>query len=192
LGINSMRFWDIYYEYHSKVRKFSISFVKDEWIADDITQDTFEKVQARLDQLKDPAKLSAWIFRIAYNLCQDHFRHTQKEIKNGRILAGQVQIQDVLPPDKKFEVHQMSQCVQDKARLLPESLRSVLTMYEVMGLRQKEIAEILEISPGNVKTRLHRARRKLKDILEKECRFEKDERNVLVCEPASRRTSPLE
>jgi len=187
-----MNFWDIYYEYHPRVRKFAISFVKDEWVADDITQDTFEKVQARLDQLKDPAKLSAWIFRIAYNRCQDHFRNAQKEKKNGRTLAGQVQIQDVLPLDKKLELHQMSQCVQDKVRLLPESLRSVLTMYEVMGFRQKEIAEILDITPGNVKTRLHRARRKLRDILEKECLFEKDERNVLVCEPASRRTGARE
>jgi len=74
-----MNFWDIYYEYHPRVRKFAISFVKDEWVADDITQDTFEKVQARLSQLKDPAKLSAWIFRIAYNRCQDYFRNAQKE-----------------------------------------------------------------------------------------------------------------
>jgi len=187
-----MKFWDIYYEYHPRVRKFAISFVKDEWVADDITQDTFEKVQARLDQLKDPAKLSAWIFRIAYNRCQDHFRKVQKEMRNGRNLTGLVQIQDVLPLDKKLELHQMSQCVQDKVGLLPESLRSVLTMYEVMGFRQKEIAEILEISPGNVKTRLHRARRKLKEILEKECRFEKDERNVLVCEPVNRKATPQE
>jgi len=181
-----MTFWDIYYEYHPRVRKFAASFVKDEWVADDITQDTFEKVQGHLDQLKDPAKLSSWIFRIAYNLCQDHFRNTQKEIKNGRVLAGQVQIQDIMPLVKKLELREMNQCVQDKVGLLPESLKSVLIMYDVMGFRQKEIAEILTISPGNVKTRLHRARGKLKAILEKECRLEKDERNVLVCEPVGR------
>ncbi len=181
-----MTFWDIYYEYQPRVRKFAISFVKDEWVADDIAQDTFEKVQGNIDQLKDPTKLSAWIFRIAYNLCQDHFRNTQNEIKNGRALAGQVQIQDVMPIDKKLELHQMNQCVQDKVGLLPESLKSVLIMYDVMGFRQKEIAEILAITPGNVKTRLHRARQKLKVILEKECRLEKDERNVLVCEPVGR------
>ena len=178
-----MNFWDIYYAYHEKVRKFSVSFVKNEWVAEDITQDTFEKVQGSLDQLKDPAKLSAWIYRIAYNLCQDYFRQMQKEIRKGRALAAHVQIQSAMPPDRKLEQHQMNQCVQDKVRLLPESLRSVLIMYDVMEFRQKEIAAILEITTGNVKTRLHRARRKLKDILERECRFEKDERNVLICEP---------
>ncbi len=181
-----MEFWDIYYEYHENVRKFAISFVKDEWVADDITQDTFEKVQRNLASLNDPAKISAWIFRIAYNLCQDHFRNTKKELQNGRKLAGQVKIQDVMPPDKKLELHQMNRCVQDKVDRLPENLKSVLIMYDVMGFRHKEIAAILAISPGNVKTRLHRARRKLKGILELECRFEKDERNILVCEPVER------
>jgi RNA polymerase sigma-70 factor (ECF subfamily) len=76
--------------------------------------------------------------------------------------------------------------VQDKVDRLPESLKSVLIMYDVMGFRHKEIAAVLAISPGNVKTRLHRARQKLKGILEKECRLEKDERNVLVCEPVGR------
>ena len=179
-----MEFWDIYYKYNESVRKFAISFVKDKWVADDIVQDTFEKVQGNLASLNDPSKISAWVFRIAYNLCQDHFRNTKKEIRNGRTLAGQVQIQDVLPTDKKLELHQMNRCVQDKVDRLPESLKSVLIMYDVMGFRQKEIAEILAITTGNVKTRLHRARQKLKGILEKECRLEKDERNILVCEPA--------
>ena len=181
-----MKFWDIYYEYHDRVKKFAISFVKDEWVADDITQDTFEKVQGNLGSLNDPAKISAWIYRIAFNLCQDHFRNTKKEIQNGRALVGQVQIQDVLPVDKKLELHQMNRCVQDKIGLLPESLKSVLIMYDVMGFRQKEIADVLAISPGNVKTRLHRARKKLKGILERECRLEKDERNIMVCEPVGR------
>jgi RNA polymerase sigma-70 factor (ECF subfamily) len=181
-----MKFWDIYYEYHESVRKFAVSFVKDEWVADDITQDTFEKVQGNFRQLNDPAKISAWIFRIAYNLCQDHFRNARKEIQNGQRLAGQVQIQDVMPLDKKLELHQMNQCVQDKVDLLPESLKSVLIMYDALGFRQKEIAAVLGISPGNVKARLHRARKKLKIILERECRLEKDERNILVCEPVGR------
>ena len=181
-----MKFWDIYYEYHESVRKFATSFVKDEWVADDITQDTFEKVQGNLANLNDPTKISAWIFRIAYNLCQDHFRNSRKEIQNGRMIVGQVQIQDVLPPDKRLELRQMNRCVQDKVDRLPESLKSVLIMYDVMGFRHKEIADILAISPGNVKTRLHRARKQLKGILETECRLEKDERNILLCEPVGR------
>jgi RNA polymerase sigma-70 factor (ECF subfamily) len=52
-----------------------------------------------------------------------------------------------------------------------------------MEFSHQEIAEILDISIENVKVRLHRARRKLKTILEEECRFEVDERSVFICQP---------
>ena len=79
----------------------------------------------------------------------------------------------------------MSACVQDKIRLLPESYQTVLVLFDLMEFNHQEIAEILDISIENVKVRLHRARRKLKTILEEECRFELDDRNVLICEPVS-------
>jgi RNA polymerase sigma-70 factor (ECF subfamily) len=51
-----------------------------------------------------------------------------------------------------------------------------------MDFSHQEIAEILDISVENVKVRLHRARKKLKTILEENCQFEVDERNVLICD----------
>lgn len=47
----------------------------------------------------------------------------------------------------------------------------------------RETGRVLGISPGNVKVRLHRARKKMKAILEQRCRFDYGERNVMVCEP---------
>jgi RNA polymerase sigma-70 factor (ECF subfamily) len=67
--------------------------------------------------------------------------------------------------------------------LLPESQRTVIELFDVLGFAQKEIAEILDITVENVKVRLHRARKNLKVILEKKCAFERDERDVLVCVP---------
>ena len=79
----------------------------------------------------------------------------------------------------------MGACVQDKIRLLPESYQTVLVLFDMMEFSHQEIAEIMEISVENVKVRLHRARKKLKAVLEKECRFEIDERSVLICDPVS-------
>ena len=79
----------------------------------------------------------------------------------------------------------MGACVQDKIKLLPESYQTVLVLFDLMEFSHQEISEIIDISVDNVKVRLHRARKKLKTILEKECRFEVDERNVLVCDPDS-------
>jgi len=80
----------------------------------------------------------------------------------------------------------MSRCVQDKLSLLPETLRSVIIFADIMDFSRQEIADILGLTLENVKVRLHRARKNLKAILEKECTFEVDERSVLVCEPVDK------
>ena len=68
-------------------------------------------------------------------------------------------------------------------RLLPESFRSVITLFDMAELSHREIADILDTTVENVKVRLHRARKELRALLEKKCTFEVDERNVLTCEP---------
>jgi RNA polymerase sigma-70 factor (ECF subfamily) len=77
----------------------------------------------------------------------------------------------------------MGECVQNQINLLPDSLRTVLVLFDIMEFSHQEIADILGITVRNVKVRLHRARKKLKPILEETCAFERDERNVLVCVP---------
>lgn len=182
-----MDFWDIYYDYYGRVRRFIFALVKDEWVADDLIQETFIKVQKNSNQLRDESKLSSWIFRIAYNLCQDHFRKTSQSSKREQVFSEKKEILSEPLFQKEFEQHQMGECVQDKIRLLPESCQTVLVLFDLMEFSHQEIAEILDVSVESVKVRLHRARKKLKAILEKECRFEVDDRNVLICDPVSRK-----
>jgi RNA polymerase sigma-70 factor, ECF subfamily len=182
-----MEFWDIYDQYYVKVRRFILTLVKDEWVADDLIQETFLKIQNNLKNLKDPSKLSSWIFRIAYNLCQDHFRQSKRSRKEERIDQEEMEdfkealIQKGPDIQKELEQRQMGECVQNQINLLPESLRTVLLLFDIMEFSHQEIADILGITVKNVKVRLHRARKKLKPILEEKCSFERDERNVLVC-----------
>jgi len=184
-----MEYWEIYDQYYVRVRKFILALVKDEWAADDLIQETFLKIQNYLKNLKDPSKLSSWIFRIAYNLCQDHFRRSKRSNKEESI--GQEEREDLseafiqkeLDIQKRLEQQQMGECVQNQVDLLPHSLRTVLILFDIMEFSHQEIANILGITVQNVKVRLHRARGKLKVILEEKCTFETDERNVLVCEP---------
>ena len=84
---------------------------------------------------------------------------------------------------KELEQFQMGACVQEQINLLPESQRIVLILYDLMGFKHAEIADILDITKENAKVRLHRARKGLKAILKEKCTFQLDERNVLVCEP---------
>ena len=132
--------------------------------------------------MRDPEKISSWIFRIAYHLCQDHFRTLKKSSTQEEIHDGLVNLEET-PIQKKLEQEEMSRCVQDKLNLLPETQRSIIIFADIMEFSHQEIADILGLTVENVKVRLHRARKKLKAILEKECTFEVDERSVLVCEP---------
>ena len=156
--------------------------VGNEWIADDLTQDTFLKVRNNLDGLRDPSKIQPWIFRIARNLCLDYFRNqTVRKLDQATRNLTLIAIDPTA--QARMEQHQMSQCVKDKMRLLSDQHCQVLTLSDSLELSGKEIADILEISLSNVKVRIHRARKALREILERDCNFDFDERNVMVCEP---------
>lgn len=180
-----MDFYAIYDEHYQKVRRFILSYVRDEWTADDLTQETFIRIQTGFDAVKDSSKLSAWIFRIAYNLCHDDFRSRKvaasRECELSEATEG---FRDAIV-QKKLEQREMGECVQSVVRLLPDSLRSVIMLFDMGELSHRQIAEVLDTTVENVKVRLHRARKKLKPMLEERCTFELDERSVLVCEPVN-------
>ncbi len=179
-----MHLTEIYDQYYQKVRRFILHMVRNDWVADDLVQETFIRVNNNLPDLRDPAKLQAWIFRIAHNICRDYFREQGKFANQGREeVSGDVLPSGESTSQKKLEQGQMRSCVFGLVNRLPESLRSVLILADVSEFNQKEIAEILGISLENVKIRLHRGRKKLKALLEEHCVFEVDERNVLTCQP---------
>jgi RNA polymerase sigma-70 factor, ECF subfamily len=184
-----MDFFEVYDHHYERVRRYILVTVKDDWVADDLVQETFIRAQKNLDSLRDSSKLSSWLFGIAHNLCMDYFRRSkssgEKELLdvNGLVIPGAVVIQ------KELEQLQMGKCVQDQIDLLPESLRPVIILFDTMGFSHEEIAETLGISVENAKVRLHRARKKLRSILEEKCTFEMDDRNVLTCEPCDKHES---
>jgi RNA polymerase sigma-70 factor (ECF subfamily) len=180
-----MNFLEIHDQFYERVRKFILASVRDESAADDLVQEAFMKIQQNLESVRDPGKVSSWVFRIAHNLCQDHFRTQKKLSSHEEIHEGLVNLQET-PLQKRMEQSEMSQCVQNQLNLLPESLRSVLILSDVVELSQQEIADILGLTTENVKVRLHRARKKFSAILKEECTFELDERNILVCEPVDK------
>ncbi len=180
----AMEFFEIYDQYYHRVRNFILASVRDEWAADDLTQETFIRVQKNLNTLKDSSKLASWIFRIAHNLCGDHFRNLKRTLSNERELN---EVKDVFKEamvQKRLEQQEMSSCVQGLVMLLPESSQNIIRLFDMAELSHREIAETLGITVENVKVRLHRARKELRALLEKKCILEVDERSVLVCEPA--------
>ncbi|MHB8070097.1 MAG: RNA polymerase sigma factor [Desulfobaccales bacterium] len=179
-----MHLTEIYDQYYQKVRKFILHTVRNEWVADDLVQETFIKINRNLENVRDAAKLQAWIFRIAHNICQDYFRQQGKTAPLAlEEISGEPAAAKAPTSQKELEQGQMRLCVFGLVNRLPESLRTVVILSDINECSQREIAEILDITLENVKIRLHRARKKLKALLEEHCVFEIDERNVLTCQP---------
>lgn len=179
-----MHLTEIYDQYYLKVRKFILHTVRNDWVADDLVQETFIKINQNLENVRDAAKLQAWIFRIAHNICQDYFRGPGKTAPLGlEEISGEPAAAKASTTQKELEQGQMRQCVFGLVNRLPESLRTVVILSDINEFNQREISEILGITVENVKIRLHRARKKLKALLEEHCVFEVDERNVLTCQP---------
>ena len=135
-----MDFWKIYDEYYDPVRKFILAYVRDEWVADDLVQDTFLRVKNNLDNVRDSNKISSWIFRIAYNLCHDHFRQWKRSSSNNRLIQAEIPTFKEAMVQKELEQNQMGLCVQNKMDLLPKDYRTVLILSDIMAFSQKEIA----------------------------------------------------
>lgn len=178
-----MDFWEIYDQYYAPVKKYIAAMTRDDWAADDIVQEVFLKVQRKFETLDDGAKFKPWIYRIARNQCFDHFRKVsaKKETQTGE----DQEIDGIQPPlvQLQLERREMSRCVQNKIDLLPDSKREVIILFDTMDLSHQEVSDILGIRIGAVKVRLHRARKALKEILDRDCNFEHDERNVFICSP---------
>lgn len=182
-----MHLMEIYDQYYHKVRKFILNMVRNEWVADDLVQETFIRINNNLENVRDGARLQAWIFRIAHNICCDYFRQQKKTVNlDLEEISVEPTPAKVPTSQKELEQGQMRKCVFGVVNLLPESLRSVVILSDISEFSQREIAEILGITVENVKIRLHRARKKLKSLLEEHCVFEVDERNVLTCQPETR------
>jgi RNA polymerase sigma-70 factor (ECF subfamily) len=168
-------------KYYEKIKKFIVSHIRDQWAADDLVQETFIKVDLNLSKVKNKSSLSSWIYKIAYNLCMDYLRNNQTVLfKKTEEITSQMPGIEI---GMNMEQHQMGSCVRDKIDMLPDKLRSVLLLFDLEEFSHEEISKILGISRENAKTRLHRARKMLKEILKQECSFEKDERDVFVCIP---------
>ncbi len=167
----------IWHEFAEKLGQFIRSRVSDPATAEDIRQDVFVKIQKRLGQLQDPAKLQGWIYLIARNAIIDHYR-MRKET---------VEVPDGLPVEPDIdngEVEELKGAFRRMIYSLPDQYREAVVLTEFDGLTQQQLATRLGISLSGAKSRVQRGRAQLKQMLDECCTFEFDRRGkVIGCEP---------
>ena len=185
-----MEFEEIYEEFLPKIRRY-LARLLGEQKAEDIAQEVFAKVSQGLDSFKGQSKLSTWIYRIATNTAIDKLRSPAHKHASGHIpLEDSTRVetntsrinQTDTPIDQKVIRREMSECVREYVDRLPPDHRTVLVLSQLEGFKNREIADILQITLENVKVRLHRARARLKQELNDGCDFYHNEEGTLACD----------
>ena len=144
-----------------------------------------------MDTFRGESSISTWVYRIATNAAMDRVRSPAYRARvvstpvddscdSGEGLGGTQGQTASLEQDAIR--NEMSGCVQSLVAQLPANYRTVLVLSETEGMKNAEIAEVLGISVETVKIRLHRARARLKQILEANCSFYHDPCNTLLCD----------
>lgn len=130
--------------------------------AEEVAQETFLRAYRRLHALRDPEKFRAWVGRIALRLALNR-RHQRQ-----RRLARETRWQSESPSEARPRAQGRIDLGELQRRIdaLPEKYRSVLLLTAVEGMTGPEVARILKIRAGTVRSRLHEARRRLLEEME--------------------------
>jgi RNA polymerase sigma-70 factor (ECF subfamily) len=167
------RVWE---EFHAPLQQFIRRRISDEDTAEDVLQDVFLRIHQRMGTLRDVKKLESWIYQITRNAIIDSYREPRHETT---LEAEEVlDLPEELPDDDI--VSELLPCVRAMVRSLPELDRQALVLTEYQGLTQRELAERLGLSFSGAKSRVQRAREKLKQQLLECCHFELDRRGHVI------------
>jgi RNA polymerase sigma-70 factor, ECF subfamily len=160
--------------YHASVHNLVYGILGDPADAADVTQDVFIRVFRGIHGFRRSSSLKTWLYRVAVRQALNHrrwcWRHHREQVSIDAGEEGQRSRFDL--PDAKatpFDecaMHEMQVKVRKALATVPPKFRSAVILRDLEGLAYEEIAEVLEVSVGTVKSRILRGRRILKENLE--------------------------
>lgn len=137
-------------------------------LADDVAQDAFLKALNGFAGLKPGSNSRSWLARIVHNTCRDHWRSRSRKGERGWDDDVEAEV-DALDPDRDWRPGLVRDSFDDEIekalQALPPRWRASVLLVDVEGWSYEEAAASLEIAPGTLRSGLHRARRRLFDLL---------------------------
>ena len=174
------RIWE---QFSERLRRFILARVANQHDAEDILQDVFLKVHRGIGGLKRRDRVESWIYQIARNAIVDHYRRRGVRAETA-VLPSELPTARDEPDDGDTALAELSRCVRPMIDALPDAYRQAIILTEYRGLTQKQVAESLGLSLSGAKSRVQRAREKLKISLQECCHLDFDRRgNVFDYEP---------
>ncbi len=152
--------------YNRLLFRLARGIVRDDDEARDVVQAAYVSAYYHLDQFRGPDGFKAWIARIAINEALGRMRRAPEIVEaEAHVLALPDLVE--IEPENAASGRDVLRILQDAIDRLPEEFRQVFMLRGVEQLSIAETAELLDIKPATVKTRFHRARRMLQDLLQR-------------------------
>lgn len=164
-------FQRLFDKYHRRVYNLVYRMVGNEQDASDLTQEVFVRVYNSLHLLKNEEAFFTWVRTVAVNICRDHFRKIGRTVRTDsldeKINLGDGEVEREIEdwsanPERLFEKNDLKDAVQRAVISLSEDHREVVVLHHIEGMDIKDIAKLLHVPTGTVKSRLARAREELK------------------------------
>ena len=163
--------------YERPVFSLIYRIVRDRERAEDLAQDTFIKVLNHLERYDSTYKFSSWIFKIAHNTALDHVRRKRPETLSldgspHARTAAEIEATTLTPasgdenPEEYTSSKELGAEIERAIGLLRPEYRTAIVLCHVEGRPYEEIARIMDVALGTVKTFIHRARKELMKELE--------------------------
>lgn len=152
-------------EYGNDVLRTAYMYVKDKHMAEDIFQDVFIKVNNKLHTFQGDSSIKTWIIRITINTCKDYL----KSAWNQKVVPMMEYQENTLPSEDHFsavEKQEESQMIRQTVMKLPDKYKDIILCVYFQDMTISEAAKSLRIAEGTAKSRLSRAKERLKVSLE--------------------------
>ena len=159
-------FEDLYRVHGARMKSVAANLLGDPAEAEDAVQEAFVRIFRSAGAFEGRSRFSTWIYRVVVNGCYDLLRRRRPTVSldgDGRDAAGE----PAASPDPALR-----RALEQGLRSLPPRQRSAFVLFAVEGFSHREIAEILDVSPGNSKTLVFDAKRRLARLLEPKSRRE--------------------
>jgi len=158
-----------------RLYRLARSILRDDAEAEDVVQETYVRAFTHLAEFRGGSSLSTWLSRIAINEALGRLRRERPGVELSSLPQGALEARIIQfplmsaadDPEKSMAQREIQHVVESAIDELPEPFRIVFMTRVVEGLNVEETAEILDLKPKTVRTRLHRARAMLRDNVEK-------------------------
>jgi RNA polymerase sigma-70 factor (ECF subfamily) len=166
---------DIIKANNRRLYRLARGILRNDGEAEDVVQETYVRAFTRLGDFRGESSLSTWLSRIAMNEALGRLRRQRPGVEISSLPQGTLEAQIIQfplmsatdDPEKSMAQREIQHVVEGAIDELPEPFRLVFMTRVVEGMNVEETAEILDLKPETVKTRLHRARAMLRENVEK-------------------------